>query len=119
MSINQDLENTGITKRLSLIVHLRSASDQYKLRHFGDIVYFSKKLRYCILYVDKKDAKQIINEISSLPFVVKVESSKEESIDLGSDHIEQQITDLAQKAEDKLQKSRERIRINCNENYFR
>ncbi len=56
----------------------------------------------------KKDAKQIINEISSLPFVVKVESSKEESIDLGSDHIEQQITDLAQKAEDKLQKVQEK-----------
>ncbi|WP_281196491.1 DUF2129 domain-containing protein, partial [Lactobacillus acetotolerans] len=41
MSINQDLENTGITKRLGLIVHLKPASDQYKLRHFGDIVYFS------------------------------------------------------------------------------
>ncbi len=40
--------------------------------------------------------------------MVKVESSKEESIDLGSDHIEQQITDLAQKAEDKLQKEQEK-----------
>jgi len=108
MSVNQDLDNTGLIKRLGLIVYLKSASDQYKLRRFGDIVYFSKKLGYCILYINKNDAKQVTQEISSLPFVVKVESSKEESIDLSSDHIESQITDLAQKAEDKLQKEQEK-----------
>lgn len=102
MSINQDLEDTGITKRIGLIIFLKNASDQYKLRRYGDIVYFSKKMRYCVLYVDEDEAAYEIKEISNLDFVKHVEKSEEENLDLSSSHLEGQITDLAKKAEDKL-----------------
>lgn len=102
MSISRDLENTGITQRTGLIIFLKNASDQYKLRRYGDIVYFSKKMCYCVLYVDTKAVTDELKEISSLDFVKHVELSEENNIDLSSSHIETQITDLAQKAESKL-----------------
>ena len=104
MSINLDLKDSSLVQRTGLIIFLKNASDQYKLRHYGDIVYFSKKMCYCVLYVDSKDAEQEMNEISNLDFVKYVEYSQEEEIDLSSEHLETQITDLAQEAEDKLLK---------------
>lgn len=102
MSINQDLEDIGITKRIGLIIFLKNASDQYKLRRYGDIVYFSKKMRYCVLYVDEDEAARAIKEINNLDFVKHVKKSEEENLDLSSSHLEGQITDLAKKAENKL-----------------
>ena len=43
MSYNLDLENTNIPARVAIIVFLNQAQDQFKLRQFGDIVYFSKR----------------------------------------------------------------------------
>lgn len=43
MSINKEIEGTHLIKRVALIIYLKSVSDQYKLRRYGDIVYFSKK----------------------------------------------------------------------------
>lgn len=108
MSINQDLENTVMTQRQGLIVYLNSVSDQYKLRRFGDIVYFSKKMAYCVLYVDQKEAAKILATLKTLDFVKKVAISNGDNIDLSSSHIEQQITDLANAAEAKLLQEQEK-----------
>lgn len=102
MSVNHDLERTEITQRTSLIIFLKNSSYQYKLRRYGDIVYFSKKMGYCVLYVDSAEVNDELEEINSLDFVKHVERSNEESIDLSSSHIENQIVDMAKKAEDKL-----------------
>ena len=107
MSIEQDLANKNIIQRQSLIVFLNSISDQYKLRRYGDIVYFSKKLAYCIMYVNKKEIEQVCHDLNSLDFVEKVEKSNWNQIDLSSDHIENQIRDLAKKAEKTLQERQE------------
>ena len=107
MSIKQDLTNKNISQRLSIIVYLNSVSNQYKLRHYGDIVYFSKKLGYCILYVNQNEIDQVIRNLTALDFVDRVERSKWDQIDLSSDHIEKQITDLAADAERKLQERQE------------
>lgn len=107
MSIKQDLTNKNISQRLSIIVYLNSVSNQYKLRHYGDIVYFSKKFGYCILYVNQNEIDQVIRNLNALDFVDMVERSKWDQIDLSSDHIEQQITDLAADAERKLQERQE------------
>ncbi|MDF7668411.1 MULTISPECIES: YlbG family protein [unclassified Lactobacillus] len=109
MSVNQDLQDTPITKRQGLIVYLDSASNQYKLRHYGDIVYFSKKMCYCVLYTDQKEIDQVMQKLTALDFVKKVEKSSEENLDLSSSHIEQQITEMAQAAEDKLLKEQEKL----------
>jgi len=107
MSIKQDLTNKNISQRLSIIVYLNSVSNQYKLRHYGDIVYFSKKFGYCILYVNQNEIDQVIRNLTALDFVDRVERSKWDQIDLSSDHIEKQITDLAADAERKLQERQE------------
>ena len=81
MTINQELADLDLPKRTSLIVYLRNAnSDQFKLRRFGDIVYFSKKMHYLIMYV----------------------VSEADQIDLDNQQIEDQITDLAKEAEEIL-----------------
>lgn len=107
MSVNQDLKATGLARRVCLIIYLVNASDQYKLRKYGDIVYFSKKMKYCVVYVDEDDAKREKNEISALKFVKKVEFSEKDDVDLDSEHIEKQITEMAKDAEEKLQKKNE------------
>ncbi|MBI0120386.1 YlbG family protein [Lactobacillus kullabergensis] len=107
MGVEKDLANKNIIQRQSLTVYLNSISDQYKLRRYGDIVYFSKKFAYCILYVNKKDIEQVCQDLNSLDFVEKVEKSNRNQIDLSSDHIEKQITELAQEAEKTLQERQE------------
>ena len=107
MGVEEDLANKNIIQRQSLTVYLNSISDQYKLRRYGDIVYFSKKFAYCILYVNKKDIEQVCQDLNSLDFVEKVEKSNRNQIDLSSDHIEKQITELAQEAEKTLQERQE------------
>ena len=107
MGVEEDLANKNIIQRQSLTVYLNSISDQYKLRRYGDIVYFSKKFAYCILYVNKKEIEQVCQDLNSLDFVEKVEKSNWNQIDLSSDHIEKQITELAQEAEKALQERQE------------
>ena len=107
MGVEEDLANKNIIQRQSLTVYLNSISDQYKLRRYGDIVYFSKKFAYCIMYVNKKEIEQVCHDLNSLDFVEKVEKSNWNQIDLSSDHIENQIRDLAKKAEKTLQERQE------------
>ena len=107
MGVEEDLANKNIIQRQSLIVYLNSISDQYKLRRYGDIVYFSKKFAYCILYVNKKEIEQVCQDLNSLDFVEKVEKSNWNQIDLSSDHIEKQIAELAKEAEKTLQERQE------------
>lgn len=102
MSVNHDLERTEITPRTSLIIFLKNSSYQYKLRRYGDIVYFSKKMGYCVLYVDSTEVNDELEEISQLDFVKHVERSNEENIDLSSSHIEGQISEMAKEADNKL-----------------
>ncbi|MCJ2171956.1 YlbG family protein [Lactobacillus kefiranofaciens] len=108
MSINQEIENTHLIKRVALIVYLKSVSDQYKLRHYGDIVYFSKKMKYCVLYVNRKEAEEVKKEISQLDFIKHVEILAEENVNLDSKYIESQITTMAKEAEEKLQLEQEK-----------
>lgn len=108
MSINKEIEGTHLIKRIALIIYLKSVSDQYKLRRYGDIVYFSKKMKYCMLYVNRREAKEMQKQISNLDFVTYVEISAEDEVNLDSEHIEKQITDMAKAAEEKLQLEQEK-----------
>ena len=108
MSINKEIEGTHLIKRVALIIYLKSVSDQYKLRRYGDIVYFSKKMKYCMLYVNRREAKEMQRQIASLDFVTYVEISAEDEVNLNSEHIEKQITEMAKAAEEKLQLEQEK-----------
>lgn len=104
MNINQQLEKAGLTARICFVVRLVNVSDQFRLRRYGDIVYFSKKMKYCILYVNKSDANRIEKEIAALHFVKSIERSEKAELNLDSNHIEHQLSQMAQDAEAKLEK---------------
>ena len=104
MSINQNIEVANLTQREAIIVYLKNTSDQFRLRKFGDIVYFSKKFKYCIVYVDRDHIEKEAEEISSLDFVERVEISNEDRLELTSTHLEDQLTKMAEEAEQILEK---------------
>lgn len=110
MSINEELKSVGLQQRDGIIVYLDNISNQYRLRKYGDIVYFSKKMKYCVIYIDNNDAEKIKDEIANLDldFVKMVEDSATDKIDLDSAYIEEQIQDLAQKAEAELAERQEK-----------
>ncbi|MBA1395081.1 DUF2129 domain-containing protein, partial [Lactobacillus sp. XV13L] len=60
------------------------------------------------LYVDQDQAEQTVTRLSGLDFVKGVEQSSGDQIDLSSGHIEQQIADMAQEAEEKLLENQEK-----------
>ena len=65
-------------------------------------------MKYCILYVNRKEAKDMKNQIGQLDFVNYVEISPEEKVNLDSQHIEGQLVKMAKEAEKKLQLEQEK-----------
>ena len=61
----KDESNEKMTPRTQIIVWLNQISDQYKLRRFGNIIYFSRKNKYVILYVSSQYAAKTIAELRS------------------------------------------------------
>ncbi len=102
MSVNHDVMNSLLTMRTALLVYLKKPSDQYRLRRYGDIVYFSNRLGYCVLYVNKVDVAEKKATIESLNFVTNVQVSADEDVNLNGTHIEQQIAEMAKAAEAEL-----------------
>ena len=104
MNINQELEK-NLPARVSIIVFLKNIRNQYRLRRYGDIVYFSKKMHYCIIYVNQDNLKQVVQEIEKLDFVKRVTVSQNDELNLDANHIQKQIERMAQIAESKLEKN--------------
>lgn len=62
-------------KRQGIIVWLQSLKHVKLLRKFGNIHYVSKRLKYVVIYNDMENTESIINKLSSLSYVKKVEPS--------------------------------------------
>lgn len=63
------------TKRQGIIVWLRHLKHLRKIRRYGHIIYASKKLKYAVLYVNQEEIDDLMEKLSMLPFVTKVEPS--------------------------------------------
>ena len=88
-----------------MIVYLRNVNDdQFKLRRFWGhrLNFFPKKLHYLILYVNQAEAEETASKLRTFSFVKKVEFSQNDALDLDNQKIEQQISDMAKEAEEKL-----------------
>ncbi|MGR3741922.1 YlbG family protein [Companilactobacillus sp. DQM5] len=68
--------------RKGLIIWLYSLRGQKELRKFGNIYYISKKMKYVIMYIDKNDIDKVVNKVSRMKFVKKVEFSYRDEIDM-------------------------------------
>jgi len=69
-----------ISRKL-IIVYYDNKYCLRKVSKFGNLIYHSNKLRYAYLYVDEKNAKDIMNNIKKIKGVTKVEFSLSEMAD--------------------------------------
>jgi len=61
--------------RQGIIVWFQHRKNIRHIRRYGHLIYVSKRMRYAVLYVDQVELEGIIEDISSLPFVSKVDIS--------------------------------------------
>lgn len=106
----KDESNNKMTARTQIIVWLYQISDQYKLRRFGNIIYFSRKNKYVVLYVSSEYASKVITELKSKNYVQSVETSKTDKFDFSAEHEEKMMRELKEEAE-KLREENEDLRV--------
>lgn len=103
-------DNQRLQTRSAIIVWLKKASDQYKLRHYGDIVYFSRKNNYTVLYCDTAKTAKVIADLSKKDFVKKAELSRHNQLNFSPEYETSMMQALKEKAE-KLREENEDLRV--------
>lgn len=61
--------------RQGIIVWFQHRKNIRHIRRFGHLVYVSKRMRYAVLYVDQAELDSVIEDISKLSYVSKVDVS--------------------------------------------
>ncbi len=64
-----------ITQRQGLVVWVYSLKQIKALRHYGTVMYVSRRMKYVYLYLDAKDVEATIGKLTKLRFVKSVEVS--------------------------------------------
>lgn len=77
----------NLTPRRALIVYIHNHRVLRALRHYGQIEYVSRRMRYVVLYVDQADVDLVTEKISHLQAVKGVTQSARPDLD-------PQLTDL-------------------------
>ena len=70
-----------ITERQGLIVYINNFHVLRRLRRYGHIVYFSKRMRYVVLYVNRSLVEELKKELEQLHSVTSVKPSEWPDID--------------------------------------
>lgn len=109
-SVNRTFASVGLPQRTNLIIWLKNGSDQRRLRRYGDIVYYSRRKHYLIMYVDLDQAANLCQKISHLNFVEKAEVSHRDDLHFEADYQTKMMHDLAEKAE-QLRAENEDLRV--------
>lgn len=66
----------NITPRIGMVVWVYSLKQIRALRHFGTVMYVSKRMKYAYLYLDADQADAVKAEVEKLRFVKSVVLSK-------------------------------------------
>lgn len=61
--------------RKSLVVYFRNPKAIKQIAEFGEVKYYTKKRKYAILYLNKKDLSKVTENLMKLKLVRKVEES--------------------------------------------
>ncbi|WP_268913824.1 YlbG family protein [Lentilactobacillus sp. SPB1-3] len=69
--------NFSLTNRVELIVYLHSPRQVRSLNTFGKVIYFSKRLRYALMYVDAEAKDEIIAKLEAKHYVKEVIESRQ------------------------------------------
>ncbi|MBP2057781.1 uncharacterized protein YlbG (UPF0298 family) [Lactobacillus colini] len=99
----QESENNSLQKRKSIVVWIDKASNQYKLRHYGNIIYFSRKKNYVIMYCNAEQADKVIQDLNHSDFVKKAEFSSYGKLNFNPIHEEELIHELKEAAEKEIE----------------
>jgi uncharacterized protein YlbG (UPF0298 family) len=65
-----------IKERVGLIVYVNAMKASRQLRRYGNVYFTSKRERYVHLYVDLDQHEQVMEVISTLPFVESIKRSE-------------------------------------------
>ncbi|WP_295730084.1 YlbG family protein [uncultured Limosilactobacillus sp.] len=71
----------SITKRQGLIIYVKNAHVIRRLRHYGHVIYFSRRFHYVILYVNQTEVNEMKDKILALRAVKDVQLSEWPNID--------------------------------------
>ncbi|MCX2456478.1 YlbG family protein [Lacticaseibacillus nasuensis] len=71
-----------ITPRIGLVVWLYSVKQIKALRHYGTVMYVSRRMKYAYLYVDAVAAPTVMAKLAKLRFVKRVEPSHRPEVDM-------------------------------------
>jgi uncharacterized protein YlbG (UPF0298 family) len=69
-----------IAERTGFIIWLSDPKQYKSLEKYGSLHYFSKKMNYAVLYVNKEHAEDVEANVTRLPFVKSVELSHRHEI---------------------------------------
>lgn len=64
-----------MTKRKSLIVHFRTPKAVKQIENILPVVYYNKKRRYAVCYVNEEELEQKTNDLKAIKLIKKVEES--------------------------------------------
>lgn len=70
-----------LTPRQGLIVYINNFHVLRRIRHYGHIMYVSRKMHYVVVYVNQKDIDHIEAELIKLHNVTKIDRSQWPNID--------------------------------------
>jgi len=62
-------------KRQGIIVWFQHRKNIKQIRRYGNLIYVSPKMRYAVLYVDQTEIDAIIESMSKLSFISKIDVS--------------------------------------------
>lgn len=62
-------------KRSSLIVYFRNPKALKRIEKIAEIMYFTKKKKYAVIYVTEEEKEEKINELREIKLVRKIEES--------------------------------------------
>ncbi|MDO4912170.1 MAG: DUF2129 domain-containing protein [Lactobacillus sp.] len=102
------MRDQELKDRQAIIVFLKKKRDHYRIKKIGNLVYFSKKDHYCIVYVNQDKALETLETLKNKPYVSKAYLSKAETINLDGGYLEGQLADLKEKYEAELAKRKEK-----------
>lgn len=70
-----------LTPRTNLIIYMKSSKNERQLRKYGHIAYFNRKDKWLSLYIDTDRVDEVLEQLSRLKYVLKVEISPYQTLE--------------------------------------
>ncbi|TDM15008.1 YlbG family protein [Macrococcus bovicus] len=70
-----------LTPRTNLIIYMKSSKNERQLRKYGHIAYFNRKDKWLSLYIDTDRIDEVLEQLSRLKYVLKVEISPYQTLE--------------------------------------